>query len=137
NVAGAIDPRELREIAEFVVRPALANVPGVGRIEVLGGHVREVNVVLSPEQTGALHLTTADVADKIRPSLGLSAVGRIEQDKQLVTVVGDAQPKTPADIADVPIVTTPQGGIVPLSSIAEVIDGAEDRLVRIGGPLGE
>jgi CzcA family heavy metal efflux pump len=137
NVAGAIDPRELRELAEFVVRPALSNVPGVGRIEVLGGDVREIDVVLSPEQTGALHVTPADVADRIRTAMGLSAVGRIERDKQLVTVVGDAQPKTLADIADMPVVTTPQGGVVPLASIAEVIDGAEDRLVRIGGPLGE
>src|SRR4051812_4524473 len=39
NVAGAADPRELRELAELVVRPALANVPGIGRIEVLGGDV--------------------------------------------------------------------------------------------------
>src|SRR5258708_18932723 len=29
NVSGPVDPRELREIAEFTVRPALANVPGV------------------------------------------------------------------------------------------------------------
>ena len=28
NVAGATDPRELRELAEYVVRPALASVPG-------------------------------------------------------------------------------------------------------------
>src|SRR4051812_42231240 len=39
NVAGAIDPRDLQELAEYVVRPALANVPGVGRIDVVGGDV--------------------------------------------------------------------------------------------------
>ena len=50
NVAGATDPRELRELAEFVVRPALANVPGVGRVEVLGGDVREVEVILDPRR---------------------------------------------------------------------------------------
>ena len=36
NVSGPSDPRELREIAERVVRPALGNVPGVGRVEVVG-----------------------------------------------------------------------------------------------------
>src|SRR5947207_3356521 len=83
-VAGAADPRELRELAELVVRPALANVPGIGRIEVLGGDVREYEIILDPEATAALHLTPADVADRIRGSMGLRAVGRVDRDRQLV-----------------------------------------------------
>ncbi len=137
NVSGAIDPRELRETAEFVVRPALANVPGVGRIEVLGGDVREVEVVLRPEAVSGIHLLPNDVADRLRTAMGLSAVGRVDRDRQLVTIVGDAQPKTIADIAAMPVATTPRGGVVTLGSIAEVTDGATDRTVRIGGPLGE
>ncbi len=137
NIAGAVDPRELRETAEFVVRPAIANVPGVGRIEVLGGDLREVEIVLNPEATAALHLTPADVADAIRAGMSLSAVGRVDRDRQLVTVLADAQPRTIADIRDMPIAPAPSGGVIPLSAIAEVIEGAEDRLVRIGGPLGE
>ncbi len=137
NVSGAVDPRELRETAEFVVRPALANVPGVGRIEVLGGDVREVEVVLRPEGLAGIHLLPNDVADRLRTATGLLAVGRVDRDRQLVTVVGDAQPKTVADIAAIPVATTPRGGVIPLGSVAEVVEGAADRLVRIGGPLGE
>jgi len=137
NVSGHEDPRVMRELAEFVVRPALANVPGVGRIEVLGGDVREVEVILDPEATAALHLTPSDVADRLRTGMGLRAVGRVTRDRQWVTVIGDAQPKTLDDIREMPIVSTPAGGIVPLRSIAEIVDGAEDRTVRIGGPRGE
>ncbi len=137
NVAGPVDPRELREIADFVVRPALANVPGVGRIEVLGGAVRQFQVILDPEATAALHLAPTDVADKIRTGLGLAAVGRVEQDRQLVTVIADAQPRTVADIGQMPVATSSSGAVVPLGKIAEVVEGAEDRLVRIGGPKGE
>jgi CzcA family heavy metal efflux pump len=136
NVSGAVDPRELRELAEFVVRPSLANVAGVGRIEVLGGDVREIEVILRPEVMSALHLTPNNVADRLKTATGLNAVGRLERDRQLVTVVADAQPKTIADIADIPIATTPNGGVIVLGTVAEVVDGAEDRLVRIGGPLG-
>jgi CzcA family heavy metal efflux pump len=137
NVAGTVDPRELRELAEYVVRPALANVPGVGRIEVLGGDVREIEVILHPEAAAALHVTPDDVADRLRGAIGLRAVGRIERDQQLVTVVGDAQPKTIADIRDLPIATTANGVAIPVSAIAEVIEGHADRMVRIGGPRGE
>ncbi len=137
NLSGAVDPRQLRELAQYVVRPAFGNVSGVGRIEVLGGDVREVEVVLDPEQTAALRLTPDGVADQLRNAMGLVAVGRVDRDRQLVTVLGDAQPKTLADIAAMPVARTPQGSVIPLSAIAEVFEGAEDRTVRIGGPHGE
>ena len=136
NLAGAIDPRELRELAELVVRPTLAGLPGVGRIEVLGGDVREVEIVLDPEAAAAVHLTPAKVADALRSAMGLAAVGRVDRDRQLVTVIGDAQPKTLADIREMPVATAPDGVAVPLAAIAEVVDGHADRIVRVGGPRG-
>lgn len=137
NVSGPIDPRELRELSDYVVRPALANVRGVGRIEVLGGDTREVQLILDPDATAALHLSSELVAARLRASLGLIATGRVERDRQLVTVVGDAQPLALEDLRAIPIATGPGGAVVPLSSIAEVFEGAEDRTVRVGGPRGE
>jgi CzcA family heavy metal efflux pump len=136
NLSGSLDARELRELAEYVVRPTLAGIPGVGRIEVLGGDVREVEVVLDPEATAALHLTPDAIADKLRTAMGLSAVGRVDRDRQLVTVIADGQPKSLAEIRGMPVETAPDGVAIPLASVAEVIDGHEDRVVRIGGPRG-
>src|SRR5262249_28694156 len=107
NLSGAVDPRELHEFGEFVVRPAFASVPGVGRVEVLGGDVREMESILDPEATSGLKLTPAAVADKLRGSMGLSSVGRVEKDGQIVTVLADAQPKSAADIGEIPVLTTP------------------------------
>jgi CzcA family heavy metal efflux pump len=137
NLSGPVDPRELREFGELVLRPAIAGVPGVGRVEVLGGDVREIEVVLDPEGATALHLSPAAVADRLRTSMNLEAVGRVEKDGQLVTVLADAQPKTTAEIGEMPALVTPAGGVVPIRSIAEVVDGAADRTNRIGGPRGE
>ncbi|HEY3254794.1 MAG TPA: efflux RND transporter permease subunit, partial [Polyangiaceae bacterium] len=136
NVAGAIDPRDLQELAQYVVRPALANVPGVGRIDVVGGDVREYEVILNPRAVLSLGLNAGDVADKLRTSISLSPLGRVQTGQQLLTVLGDAQPRTLADLRDMPIATSPNGSIVPLSAVAEVIEGAEDRTVRVGGPRG-
>jgi CzcA family heavy metal efflux pump len=137
NVAGATDPRELRELAEFIVRPALANVAGVGRVEVVGGDVREFEIILRPEVTAGLQLTPRDVADRIRTAMGLRAVGRVERDRQIVTVMGDAQPRTLAEIRDLPVALAPDGVAIPVGDVAEVVEGHEDRVIRVGGPHGE
>jgi len=136
NVAGAIDPRDLEELAQYVVRPALANVPGVGRIDVVGGEVREYEVILDPRAVLGLGLNAGDVADALRRNISLQPLGRVQNGQQLMTVLGDAQPRTLADLRDMPIATSDNGGIVPLSAIAEVVEGAEDRTVRVGGPRG-
>ena len=136
NVSGPLDPRELQELAAFVVRPALANVPGVGRIEVVGGDVREYEVILDPQAALTLKLNPEDLAAKLRTSLSLHAVGRLQNGQQLVTVLGDAQPRTLGELRDMPIATSPTGNVIPLSAVAEVVEGAEDRTIRVGGPRG-
>jgi CzcA family heavy metal efflux pump len=137
NLSGAIDPRRLRELGELVLRPALSRVSGVGRIEVLGGDVREVEVILDPERTAGLHLRPADIAERLRASTVLEAVGRLDEARALVTVMASAEPRRLEDIERIPVAVAPDGSPVPLSAVATVVDGAEDRTLRVGGPGGE
>ncbi len=137
NLTGPIDPRRLRELGDLVLRPALSRIHGVGRIEVLGGDVREVEVVLDPERTAALHLRPTDVVERLRASTVLEAVGRLEESREQVTIMASAEPRSLADIERVPIATAADGSPVPLSAIARVFEGAEDRLLRVNGPGGE
>jgi multidrug efflux pump subunit AcrB len=136
NLSGPVDPRRLRELGELVVRPALSRVHGVGRIEVLGGDVREVEVVLDPDRTTALHLRPGEIADRLRASTVLQAVGRFDESRALVTVMASAEPRTLADVEAIPVATAADGGPVPLSAVARVFEGAEDRLLRVSGPAG-
>ncbi|HEX6767009.1 MAG TPA: efflux RND transporter permease subunit, partial [Polyangiaceae bacterium] len=136
NVSGAVDPRDLRELAELVVQPALANVPGVGRIEVLGGDVREYEVIVDPDAVPALHVTPDLLATRLRDAMGQRAVGRVNRGQQMLAALADAQPRTLREIADIPIATTPGGDVLPVRSVAEVVEGAEDPNVRVGGPRG-
>ncbi|MEP6652315.1 MAG: efflux RND transporter permease subunit [Myxococcales bacterium] len=137
NLSGDVDPRRLRELGDLVLRPALSRIRGVGRIEVLGGEVREIEVVLDPDRIAALHLRPADIADRVAASTVLQAVGRFDQSHQLVTVMASAEPRTLRDLEDIPVASAPDGSPVPLSAVAQVVEGAEDRFVRVGGPGGE
>lgn len=136
NVTGAIDPRELRELARFVVQPALASVPGVGRVDVLGGDAREIEVILDPEALPGFGLNPDDIATKLRASLGLTAVGRVVQGQSLITVLADSDARSLQALRELPILVSAQGRQVVLGDVAEVLEGAEDRTQRIGGPGG-
>lgn len=137
NLTGAIDPRRLRELAEFVLRPAFSRVRGVGRVEVLGGAVREVEVILDPEKTAALHIGPTQVADALRAQTVLRAVGRLEQSHSAVTVVASGEPRDLADLRQLPVSVGPDGAPISLGAVAEVVEDAEDRLLRVSGPGGE
>ncbi len=137
NLTGAIDSRRLRELGELVLKPALSRVRGVGRVEVLGGDVREVEVVLDPSRTAALRLTPRGVAEKVRAGVVLTAVGRVEDEHAFETVLASSEPRGLAELEALPVAIGPEGTPVALSAIAKVEEGAEDKLLRVNGPGGE
>ncbi|MCA9518048.1 MAG: efflux RND transporter permease subunit, partial [Myxococcales bacterium] len=136
NVAGAADQRALHDLAMLVVRPALTRVEGVGRVDVLGGETREIEVLLRPAALAAAHLTPSAVADRLARESLVEAGGRVYEEHQVLTLVVDAQATTPADIAALPIATGPNGA-VPLSAVADVREGAVDRAAIVTGPGGD
>lgn len=137
NLAGPVDPRALREAADLVVKPAFASTPGVGRVDVVGGDEREIEVVLDPEALSGLGMSADDAAQKLEGGFGTSAVGRALDGPAAVTVLSDAEPKRPTDVASIPLVTTDTGGVVSIGSAAEIVDGHKDRTARVGSPDGE
>jgi CzcA family heavy metal efflux pump len=137
NLSGHVDPRRLRDLAELVVRPAISRVTGVGRVEVLGGDVREMEIILDPARTAALRLTPARVAEKVRDATVLQAVGRFDDAHALVTVMASGEPHDGRDLGAIPVAVGADGSPIPLSTIATIEEGAEDRLLRVAGPAGE
>ena len=47
NLEGG-DPATLYDIARYQIKPLLSRVPGVGRVDVQGSDVREIEVVADP-----------------------------------------------------------------------------------------
>jgi CzcA family heavy metal efflux pump len=132
----ATDLRRLREVAERIVRPAIVRVPGVGGVEVAGGRVRQIQLVIRPAALAALHLTPQQLAQKIEADDQVIAAGRVWDEHQTLPVVYDAQAVDLAQLRALPIASGPTGPI-PLSVVADVRDGNEDPDVIIAGARGE
>src|SRR5207253_457079 len=101
------------------------------------GDVREVEVLLDPGRTAALHISPAQVAAKLRAQTVLQAVGRFDEAHELVTVMASGEPRELEDVRALPIAIGPGGGAITLGSIAKIREEAEDRLLRVSGPGGE
>jgi HAE1 family hydrophobic/amphiphilic exporter-1 len=56
---------QVRDIVDDRIKPELERVPGVARVDILGGREREVHVELDPVRLSALHLTAAMVVQRL------------------------------------------------------------------------
>ena len=130
------DPRRLREVAERIVRPAFVRVAGVGGVTVEGGREREVELLIQPERLAALHVTPAQLATRLEAADQLAPAGRVVEQHQTLPLVLDAQAPDLARLRALPIATGPTGP-VPLSTVADVVEGSADPDVIVRGPRGE
>jgi len=74
------DPTLLRDLAQYTIRPRLARLPDVGNVEVQGGLVREVSVVLDPARLVASGLSVKEVADAVRDANAVTASGQVDRE---------------------------------------------------------
>ncbi len=63
--AEALNPMRVRSLADWTVRPALASIPGVAQVTVMGGEVREFQVRADPERLRAHGLTLRELAEAV------------------------------------------------------------------------
>jgi CzcA family heavy metal efflux pump len=82
---------ELRSFAEYTLRPALINIDGVARVDVLGGRTMEYKVEVNPERLRSYDLSLTDLSNSISNSNIIRSVGKIEQDYRLYLTLVDGQ----------------------------------------------
>ncbi len=127
NLEGG-DPATLYDIARYEIKPVISRVPGVGRVDVQGNDVREIEVVADPARLATLGLTYDDLAAAIRQAITPEAVGRIAKDYKQYLIVTDQEAHTPEDVADVVL----PGGLR-VRDVADVTLGTEDHVRVISG----
>lgn len=127
EVTGA-DPAQLYDIALYQLRPALSGIPGVGRIDVQGSEIHQVEVVADPARLATAGLGYRELAAAINTALGVQAVGRVERDYKQYLVLMDREAHTPEDVGAVVL----KGGLR-VRDVATVRLGTEDRVRLIRG----
>jgi CzcA family heavy metal efflux pump len=130
NLEGG-DPATLYDIARYQLRPLFSRVPGVGRVDVQGSAVREIEVVADPSRLAAQGMTYDDLASAIGQATTVKAVGRVPADYRQYLVVTAERARSADDIASIVV-----GRGLRVRDLASVRPGTEDRVRIIAGDGG-
>ncbi len=118
-VSDKVDAYDLRDAADWVVKPRLLAVPGVAHVIVFGGDVRQIQVLPDVEKLTSFGLTMTDAADAARAALSLRGAGFIDLPSQRILL----DSPTPApDVAALSqaLVTMRNGAPILLRDVARV-----------------
>lgn len=120
-----LDEEALSWIVDDAVSRAVLKVPGVGRIERVGGVDREIRVEIDPVRLAGLNITAADVSRALRSMQQENSGGRAQLSggEQAVRVIATAA--TVSDFAALPIVVGARR--IRLDQVATVHDVSGDR----------
>ncbi|MBI4913884.1 MAG: efflux RND transporter permease subunit [Acidobacteria bacterium] len=117
-----VGPMALRDHAVKVLLPRLQAVPGVARVEALGGEARQVQVRLRPDRMRLLGVSLGRAMEALEGSDQDAGAGILElQDKGWFVTLGSGA-ATPEELRRLPV----QGhrGPVFLGEVAEIAEGA-------------
>ena len=113
-----VDPMRLRDHADQALVPRLQAVPGVARVERLGGQERSLQITLIPEKIRSLGVSLERVMSALEESHQDVAAGVLEiQDKGWYMSVGNLA-ATPEEVRQLPVQAAQ--GMVTLGDVAEI-----------------
>src|SRR5580693_5963980 len=72
-----VDAYELRDTADWIIKPRLLAVPGVAHVIVFGGNSRQIQVLPDIQKLASFNITLADVSEAARAALPLRGAGFI------------------------------------------------------------
>jgi CzcA family heavy metal efflux pump len=144
------DTRSLMEQRTFVdgiLRPRLLATPGVSKVAVFGGEVRQLQIQLDPDRLRLHGIGVAEVVDAAREATGVRGAGVLDGANQRITVRADGQALTPAALAET-VIREHGGSVLRLADLGRVaaapaprfgeggVDGRRGLVIVISAQLG-
>jgi CzcA family heavy metal efflux pump len=118
--SNSIPQTALWEMATYDIKPRLNRQPGVSSISVQGGQVPEFQVQPDPAKMIQTATTVPNILDAIAHTNMIDSPGLIEANHQLILSLVTGQTKTPAEIGNIVVKTTPAGTPVHIGDLGSV-----------------
>src|SRR5262245_52344028 len=120
--------RSIPQLTDWLTRevqPQLTTLPGIQRVEVLGGRPIAMRVWIDPDRLAEVHLAPGDIHAALRRNNYLAAVGRTKGNLVQVNLLANTDLRSPDEFKDL-IVSNRNGAMVRLRDVATVELGSEE-----------
>ena len=124
------DLMDVWDTANYKIKPLFLQIPGVAKVELMGGHVPEYHVVVDPAKLLAAHLALSDVRDALTQNNLVSAAGMVVENYHLYLTTVDGRVHSAADIGNV-VISTQNGHPIRIQDVARVERGPEPAFTSI------
>jgi len=123
--SGVLSPRDLTTLVEKKVKRRFENLPGVGKVDLVGSSKREVNVDIDQARLEALGMGVDEVIAGIRSENVNTPLGRLTRNGSEFPLRVSGKP---AEVSGFPSMVIGQrnGRPVLLGEVAAVVDGIEE-----------
>ena len=121
-----LDATGLREIQDWIIKPQLAQVPGVIEINTIGGYDKQYHVTPEPQKLLQFGVSLEALTSALEANNANRGAGYIERNGQQLLVRSPGQLATIAEIEQV-VIANRDGAPVTVSDVAEVAIGKELR----------
>jgi CzcA family heavy metal efflux pump len=120
----------LRDLVKFQITPLLTSIPGLAKVDLIGGADAEVQVEINPHKLDAYGLSEADLVSALSATNVLQANGRLEDHNKLFIVISKTSLSTTEQVKDV-VLRSDQHSVVRVRDVADVKDGEVPQWVRV------
>ncbi|HEY5042266.1 MAG TPA: efflux RND transporter permease subunit [Verrucomicrobiae bacterium] len=113
---------DLWDTATYKIKPLFLQIPGVAKVELMGGREPEYHVVVDPLKLHAAGLGLQDVSDALTKNNLVASAGMIVENYHLYLTTVDGRVHSPADIENV-VVAVHGGHPIRIQDMAKVERG--------------
>jgi multidrug efflux pump len=124
--SSSLAPDQLYDKVDTLLKPAVAQIPGVAQVQVGGGTPHAVRVALNTAALAHAGITANDVANALRAANVTSPQGTLSDGRTQMVVSANDSLQTPAEFARL-VVAVRHGVPVRLSDVATVTGGQQDK----------
>ena len=111
---------KLWELATYTLKPRLNRANGVSMVVVQGGQVPEFQIEPDPAKLQEAQVTIPGILDAVAKSNMIDSPGMLENNHELTLALVSGQTRTPGQISNIVVKTTPAGVPVRVGDIATV-----------------
>ena len=115
---------DLWEVAQYRIKPRFLRIPGVARVDLVGGRTPEFHIIVDPARLTALNISLAQITDSLSKSNLVAPAGMHEENHTLYLMLVDGRVHTIAQIEDL-AVSTAENRIVRVKDFARVVAAQE------------